>query len=75
LPLTTFSPIQDGAWRRSGVILRVKRSSGPRGRKAPLPAPLQDGQTWVEIRTSAGRLFLTKACVRKGVALPGASTT
>ena len=75
LPLTTFSPIQDGAWRQSGVILRVKRSSGPGGRKAPLPAPLQDGQTWVEIRTSAGRLFLTKACVRKGGALPGAGTT
>src|SRR6476646_7655387 len=75
LPLTTFSPIQDGAWRQSGVILRVKRSSGPGGRKAPLPAPRQDGQTWVEIRTSAGRLFLTKACVRKGGALPGATTT
>jgi hypothetical protein len=75
LPLTTFSPIQDGAWRRSGVILRIKRNSGPRGRKAPFPAPLQDGQTWVEIRTPAGRLFLTKACVRKGGALPGARTT
>jgi hypothetical protein len=75
MPLTTFSPIEDQAWRESGVILRVKppAAHGPLSTKTPWF--VDAGSSWEWIRTSAGQLWLTEACVQKGGLLRDAQST
>jgi len=64
LPLTTFSPIEQEDWKVSGVVLRVKPSAR-HGALSPNPPWLSQAR-WLKVATSAGQLWLTEACVRKG---------
>jgi len=66
IPLTTFSPIQDGAWRNSGAILRVKPRAGHPPLNPTLSPLFQEGRSWELVDTSAGQLWLTEACVKRG---------
>ena len=65
IPLKTFSPIREGEWKASGVVLRV-RPPARHGALQSYPAWASQGAGWVRVNTSAGQLWLTGACVQKG---------
>jgi hypothetical protein len=66
MPLTTFSPIEDAAWHRSGVVLRAKPPASHAPLMSKTPWFVTAGSSWVWLPTSAGQLWLTAACVQKG---------
>ncbi|MDX6547197.1 MAG: hypothetical protein QOG33_747 [Gaiellales bacterium] len=66
MPLTTFSPIEDAAWHRSGVVLRAKPPASHAPLTSKTPWFVTAGSSWVWLPTSAGQLWLTAACVQKG---------